>query len=148
MDYINAFVQAEIQEEIYIDLPRIFGGADKLSKVLKLLKNLYRLKQSLKTFFDKLKAGILEHNFIQSKIDKCFVIKGDLICLVCVDDTFLAGANLDNINKAIHWLGMSTKDQIHSSQLRDEGQIGNFLGTRIEKPGDRNFNLTQTGLMN
>ena len=79
MDYINVFSQGEIQEEIYTDPPRGFGGADKLLKILKLLKSLYGLKQATKTFFDKLKAVLLERKFVQSAIYKCLFMKGDLI---------------------------------------------------------------------
>ena len=32
--------------------------------------------------------------------------------------------------------------------MRDDGQVGDFLGIRIEKLGERKFNLTQTGLIN
>ena len=148
VDYTNAFAQAEINEEIYIEPPRGFGGVDKIPKVLKLLKSLYGLKQALKTFFDKLKAGLLERGFIQSKVDKCLFMKGDLVCLVYVDDTILAGPNLDNINREITGMGVSTKDQTHCFQLRDEGQVGDFLGIRIEKLRERKFHLTQTGLTN
>ena len=50
-----------------------------------------------------------------------------------VDDTILAGPNLDDINKEIQGLGVSTEEQARSFQLRDEGKVGDFLGIRIEK---------------
>ena len=148
MDYTNVFAQAEINEEIYIEPPRGFGAMDKIPKVLKLFKSLYGLKQAPETFSGKLRAGLSERGFIQSEVDKCLFMKGDLVCLVYVDGTILAGPNLDNINKEIAGLGVSTTDQIHSFQLRDEGQVGDFLGIRIEKLGERTFHLTQTGLTN
>ena len=43
-----------MNEEVYIDPPRDFGGDARILKVLKLLKSLYGLKQTLKTFFYKL----------------------------------------------------------------------------------------------
>ena len=121
---------------------------DKTPKVLRLLKSLYCLKQAPKTFFDKLKGGFIERNFIQSEVDQCLFMKGDLICLVNIDDTILAGPNMDDINKEIAGLGVSDEDQVHRFQLRDEGQVGDFLGIRIEKLGPRNFNLNQSGLIN
>jgi hypothetical protein len=48
----------KVVEEVYIDPPKGFGGADGIHKVLRLLKSLYGLKQAPKTFFDKLKAGL------------------------------------------------------------------------------------------
>lgn len=67
VDSTNIFHQAEIQEEVYIKLPQEFGGADKLPKILKLLKSLYGLKQTPKTFFDKPKTTLLERAFVQSE---------------------------------------------------------------------------------
>ena len=81
--------------------------------------------------FEKLKTGLLERNFIKSKIDKYLFMKGDLVYLVYVDDTILAGPNLDNVNKETQGLGVITNDQAHTFQLRDEGQVGDFLGIRI-----------------
>ena len=69
-------------------------------------------------------------------------MKSDLIWLVYVDDTILSGPNLENVNKEIRGLGVSTKNQIHSFQLRDKGLVGDFLGIRNEKIEDRKFNLT------
>ena len=105
----------------------------KIPKVLKLLKSFYGLKQTPKTFFDKLKVGLLERNFVQSEVDQCIFMKGDLIFLVYVDDTILAGPNMDDINKEITGLGVSDEDQVHSFQLRDKGQVGDFLGISIGK---------------
>ena len=36
------------------------------------------------------------------------------------------------------------EDRVHSFQLKDEGQVGDFLGIRIEKLGPVTFNLTQS----
>lgn len=137
MNYTYVLSQAEKQEEVYIKPPQEFGGADKLPNVRTLLKSLYGLKHTPKTFFvNKLKAGLMERDFIQSEIDKCLFMKGNPVYLVYVDDNILAGPNLDNVNKEIQGLEVSNKDQVHSFQLRDEGQLGDFLGIRIEKLGD------------
>ena len=72
VDYTHAFTQAEIQEEVYTEPHKDFGGADGIQKLLELLKSLYGLKQAPKKFFDKLKADRLERNFIRSQIDRFF----------------------------------------------------------------------------
>ena len=51
VDYTNAFAQADLKEEVYIEQPKGFAHKDKLDMVLKLIKSLYGLKQALKTFF-------------------------------------------------------------------------------------------------
>lgn len=99
MDYTNAFAKAEINEHIYIEPPSGFVGADTIPKLLKLLWILYGLKQAPKPFFDKLKAGLYERDFVELEIDKCIFMKGDSICLVYVDDTSIEGPNIKNINR-------------------------------------------------
>lgn len=147
VDYTNAFAQAEIQEEVYIEPPRGFSGQDGLNKVLKLCKSLYGLKQAPKTFFDKLRAGLLERGFTPSNIDPCLFMKGDMICVVYVDDTILCGPSSDALEAEIRGLGVNNLEQRHAFQLRNEGEVGDFLGIRIEKERNGNFKLTQTGLI-
>mmetsp|Transcript_15021 Transcript_15021/g.28265 ORF Transcript_15021/g.28265 Transcript_15021/m.28265 type:complete len:2300 (+) Transcript_15021:159-7058(+) len=147
VDYTNAFAQADIQEEVYIEPPRGFVGKDGIDKVLKLRKSLYGLKQAPKTFFDKLRAGLLERGFTPSNIDPCLFMKQDMICVVYVDDTILCGPNSDMLEQEIQSLGVNNLETRHTFQLRNEGEIGDFLGIRIQKQGEDSFYLTQTGLI-
>ena len=59
-DHISTFSKAYLKEEVYIDPPRDFGGSDGISKVLKLINNIYGLCQVHKTLFDKFWNGLLE----------------------------------------------------------------------------------------
>ena len=78
-------------------------------------------------------------------MDAYLVMKKNMICLVYVDDTILASPDSKAIEHEITGLGVSTDEQRHQFQLRDEGKVGNFLGIRIKKLGPRKLNLTQTG---
>jgi hypothetical protein len=69
VDYTNAFAQAEIKEEVFLEFPRLFGPKSGSNVVLKLLKSLYGLKQAPRTFFEKLRAGLLERGYTQSLVD-------------------------------------------------------------------------------
>ena len=42
-------------------------------------------------------------------------------------------------------MGIEDEDQRYMFELRDEGEVGDFLGIRIEKSGPNKFILTQTG---
>jgi len=75
-------------------------------------------------------------------------MKKDIICVVYVDDTILAGPDPDALEKEIKGLGVSDDEQRHKFELRDEGEVGDFLGIRIAKTGPGEFILTQTGLIN
>jgi hypothetical protein len=59
----------------------------------------------------------------------------------------MAGPDSDAIEREIKGLGIRDDEQRHSFELRDEGEVGDFLGIRITKKGDKGFYLTQTGLI-
>ena len=82
VDYTNAFSQADLKEEVYIEPPRGFQRKDSKDLVLKLNKSLYGLRQAPKSFFDKISEGLVERGFRQSEIDKCLFMKEEMICVV------------------------------------------------------------------
>jgi hypothetical protein len=148
VDYTNAFAQAKLKEEVYIEPPKGFGRKDKKDMVLKLIQSLYGLKQAPKTFFEKLRDGLVERGFTQSTLDPCLFLKKDMICVVYVDDTIIAGPDADKIEELITSLGVAKEEQQHTFELRDEGQVGDFLGIRIERCAHNTFMLSQSGLIN
>ena len=109
VDYTNAFAQARLKEEVYIESPRGFGRKDKKDMVLKLINSLYGLKQAPKTFFEKLRDGLLERGFTQSILDPCLFMKANMICVVYVDDTIIAGPDSHEIEKLISSLGVASR---------------------------------------
>jgi hypothetical protein len=147
VDYTNAFAQADLSEEVYIESPKGFGRRDGIDMVLRLIKSLYGLKQAPKSFYDKLRSGLIERGFTQSNLDPCLFMKHNMICLIYVDDTIITGPDSAAIEHLIKDLGVKSDDHLHTFELRDEGEVGDFLGIRIEKVGDKAFNLSQTGLI-
>ena len=145
--YTNAFAQAALKEEVYIESPKWFQRGDG-KDVLKLNNSLYGLKQAPKTFYEKLRDGLLERGFTQSIIDPCLFLKKDMICLIYVDDTIITGPDPNAVDELIKSLGVADEEQVHTFQLKDEGQVGAFLGIQIERNNDDSFYLTQTGLIN
>jgi hypothetical protein len=111
------------------------------------LKSLYGLKQAPRTFYEKLRDGLLERGFTQSEIDQCFFMKKDCICVVYMDDTMFAGPDALLLEREIKSLGVKEDKCDHSFQLRDEGEVGDFLGIRIEKQKGNSFLLTQNVLI-
>jgi hypothetical protein len=74
-------------------------------------------------------------------------MKDGILCVVYVDDTIFAGADPARLEEEIRALGVSDTEQQHSFQLRNEGEVGAFLGIQITKTGKRTFSLLQTGLI-
>jgi hypothetical protein len=101
--------------------------------VLLLLKSLYGLNQAPRTLYENLRDGILERRFTQSEIDPCLFMKKNCICVVYVHDTIFAGPDASLLDNEIRSLGVKEYECDHSFQLRDGGEVGDFLGIRIEK---------------
>ena len=113
VDYTNAFIKTELQEEVYIEPPKGFQRKDKKNLVLRLLKSLYGLKQAPKSFFDKLSSGLLESGFVQSSPDKYLFMKKNLVCVVYVDDIIITGPDTKAIEELISSLGIAKEEQRH-----------------------------------
>ena len=147
VDYTNAFAQANLKEEVYLEFPKMFAPKSRANVVLKLVKSLYGLRQAPRTFFEKLRDGLLERGYTQSKNDACLFMKEGILCVVYVDDTIFAGAEASVLEEEIRALGVNDTEQQHKFQLRNEGEVGAFLGIQITKTGKRTFSLLQTGLI-
>jgi hypothetical protein len=64
-----------------------------------------------------------------------------------MDDTIFSGLDALLMEREIKYLGVKEDQCDHSFQLRYEGEVGYFLGIRIEKQKWNSFLLTQTGLI-
>ena len=84
VDYTNAFAQAELKEEVYVECSRLFGPQSGTDKVLRLLKSLYGFRQAPRTYFEKLMAGLEERGWNQSEIDPCLFMKSGMMCIVAL----------------------------------------------------------------
>ena len=57
------------------------------------------------------------------------------MCVIYVDDTILAGPDPLALDSLITDLGISSDEHRNSFDLRDEGEVVDFLGIHIEKAG-------------
>ena len=65
-----------------------------------------------------------------------------MICLVYVDDKVLAGPENQAIEDKIKILGVSYDEHRRKVGLRDEVEVRDFLGIRMEKTVKSRFYLT------
>ena len=147
IDYTNAFPQANIDTDIFVETPALFGCRSGEDKVLKLKKSLYGLKQSPRTFYQHLSKGLQTRGWTVSNIDPCLFMKRDMICVIYVDDTIFAGPNQRMIDEEITLLGMKQKHEENPLEFRDEGELSAFLGIKIEQRNKNEFYVSQPGLI-
>ena len=70
-------------------IPDLPDKSDRHTKVYKLLKNLYGLKDASKTWFDYLQNGLEKQGWKRSDVDECLFTKNGIILVVYVDDAIL-----------------------------------------------------------
>ena len=112
MDVHNAFLHGDLEEEIYMHLPPGFKTDDP-TKVCRLRKSIYGLKQSPRCWFSKLSKTLLDFGFTQSYEDYSLFsfIEGN-ICLhilVYVDDFIIAGNDISTIHRFKTYLNKNFK---------------------------------------
>ena len=86
INFVLVFPQADLDEDIYMELPFGFNSNRQRTHVLKLNKSLYGLKQSSSNWFKFLTQSLVDRSFIPSKIDPYFYYKETCIILIYVDD--------------------------------------------------------------
>jgi hypothetical protein len=95
LDVNNAFLHGDLDKEVYMHL---FGRKGE-TRVCKLNKSLYGLKQALRQWYAKLSFTLINAGYKQSKADYSLFIRsleGNFTAiLVYVDDIKLAGNSLE-----------------------------------------------------
>lgn len=143
IDFILAYPQADITEDIYMDLPKGIETkhGNGRTHVLKLLKNLYGAKDAGRNWNQHLTKGLVNLGFVQSAIDECVFYRGNLIFIVYVDDGIFFSPDDSAINKAIKDLSEAGFD------VDDQGDVSDYVGVHIDQLGDGSFKLTQPHLI-
>ncbi|KAK8919208.1 hypothetical protein KSP39_PZI021074 [Platanthera zijinensis] len=129
-DIKNAFLNGDLEEEVYMDIPPglVIKGSER--KVCRVLKALYGLKQSPRAWFRRLYKFMMKLGYIQSQADHTLFIKrkGNLISIliVYVDDIIITGDYLEEI---IH-----LKEQLSREfEVKDLGKLRYFLGIEVAR---------------
>ncbi|GKA19098.1 putative RNA-directed DNA polymerase [Tanacetum coccineum] len=128
MDVKTAFLNGDLEEEIYMNQPEGFIAPGQAGKVCRLVKSLYGLKQAPKQWHQKFDNTMLESGFKINECDKCVYVKdtssGYVILCLYVDDMLIVGSN----DKMIR----STKDMLKSKfDMKDMGLADVILGIKI-----------------
>ena len=94
MDVTTAFLNGELQEEVYMKQPEGFVAEGQEDLVCKLKRSIYGLKQSPRCWNAALDHKLKQMDFVQAKGDPCLYMAAEgemFIIAVYVDDIVLAG---------------------------------------------------------
>jgi len=139
-DVKTAFLNGDIDEELYMKQPEGFVKPGEQGKVCKIQKALYGLKQSARSWNHKIDSVLKTNGFTQGKADLCLYVtkyNGEcLYILLYIDDLLICGdaqaiKNTENILSEYF-------------EIKDLGEVSLYLGIQVEKDIYGNFLLSQT----
>jgi hypothetical protein len=123
MDAVNAFVNCELDEVVYMRMP---PGYEKYGKVLRLKKALYGLRRSPLLWQKELTKSLQELGFQPVPQEPCIMTKGSVIVFFFVDDIIWAYKQADKQTAKRAMEGL--KSRYKMTQL---GEPKWFLGIHI-----------------
>ena len=128
MDVKSAFLNGELEEEIYMRVPP--GHNSPPGVVWKLNKALYGLKQASREWYKKLSTEIKSIGFRRSSVDHCVFYKNQdndlLIIAVYVDDMMILSNKLNLVNE-------TKRDLASRFEMTDLGEIHWILNMEVTR---------------
>ena len=130
MDVKSAFLNGLLDEEIYMEQPQGFIDPDHPTKVCKLNKAIYGLKQASCAWNLQFHGVLVDLGFTRTHSDAGVYHRqddgGTLIIILYVDDITILGDNLKSVNKLKSTLS-------NRYEMTDLGEIDSYLGVRIKR---------------
>lgn len=141
MDVTGAFLNGELEEEIYMQQPQGYTNKEHPDWVCKLHKNLYGLKQAPHVWHKTITPFLNSLGFNSIEADPCIFLKTDndsrSIIYLHVDD-ILISASQDN---SIQHIKQSLNNKF---QMTDDGEAESILGIKIRhNHNKRSIHLSQ-----
>lgn len=128
LDVKSAFLNGDLQEDVYVQQPEGFVKQGKEHMVYKLVKALYGLRQAPRAWYDKLNKCLVSLGFTKCPYEHAVYTKREkeevVIVGVYVDDLLITGTSLAVIQ---HFKNqMSTK-----FDMSDLGKLSHYLGIEV-----------------
>ena len=130
LDIYGAFITAEIDEPVYVSLPKGLPTKQGSGRIWRLKKTLYGLKRSPRAFFDSLSAHLLSKGYLRSANDPCLFHKRTspaeiIVFCIHVDDFAIAASHQHLIDQ----LKSDLKDNKYI--ITESDSLETFLGVHI-----------------
>jgi transposase InsO family protein len=129
VDIVAAYLQGDLDEEIFMDVPKEIKDFINEGKFWRLKKALYGLKQAGRQWKKRLHEVLTKLKFVRTAADDClYVFRNNdqilLIVLVYVDDMAVAGPDIHQINSF-------KKNLINDFDITDVGELKYMLGIQV-----------------
>ncbi|KAL0311685.1 UNVERIFIED_CONTAM: Retrovirus-related Pol polyprotein from transposon TNT 1-94 [Sesamum calycinum] len=129
MDVKTAFLNGELDEEIYMDQPEGFQEMGLKHKVCRLKRSIYGLKQSSRQWYYRFHRAITSIGFTMIEEDHCVYVKRSVknfLILSLYVDILLAGNNMKMIVATQKWLSSTF-------EMKDMGEAEYILGVKVHR---------------
>ena len=126
LDFVLAYPQAEVDVDMYMDLPPCVSvpGYDRSVLIMKIERNWYGLCQAGYNWHEHLKTGLVQRQFKPANGDPCIFYKHGIVVLVFVDDCLIFSTKKVTTDLLV--------DSLHDEYyLTDEGDISKYLGIDV-----------------
>ena len=128
MDVKSAFLNGNLEEEVFMEQPEGFLLTYKPDYVCKLKKALYGLKQAPRAWYARLDKYLQDKGFKKGSVDSNLYIKSEgenlLLVLVYVDDIIFGYTN----PLSVQWFSNSMSFEFEMLMI---GELSYFLGFQI-----------------
>ena len=130
LDVVMAYINGDLDEELYMEQAEGFIEADQKKMVYSLKKSLYGLKQSGRQWFKKLDQKLQDFGLRPLNGDKCvYIMKSEeiyIILAVYVDD-IIVGSNQEDVYLKLK------KELTREFQIKDLGTLHYCLGIEFQQ---------------
>ena len=128
MDVKTAFLNGNLDEEVYMDQPEGFSVEGKEHMVCKLKKSIYGLKQAFRQWYLKFNDTITSFGFKENTVDRCIYLKVSgskiIFLILYVDDILLATNDLGLLFETKNFLSKNF-------EMKDMGEASYVIGIEI-----------------
>ena len=128
MNVKTAFLNGNLEEEVYMDQPEGFPSKEKEHMVYKLKKSIYGLKQASRQWYLKFNDIITSFGFKENIVDRCIYLKvsgSKFIFLVLYVKNILLAAN------DLGLLHQTKKFFFKNFEMKDMGEASYVIGIEI-----------------
>ncbi|KAK8662705.1 hypothetical protein V6N13_024596 [Hibiscus sabdariffa] len=134
MDVKTAFLNGNLEEDVYMTQPEGFVAPENARKVCKLQRSIYGLKQASRSWNLRFNEAIQEFGFIRNEDEPCVYKKfsGSIVSFLVlyVDDILIIGNDIPTLQSIKTWLSSCFS-------MKDLGDAAYILGVKIYRDRSR-----------